>query len=255
MDISELKWKRDARPLRRHPWEVARAQVIIRLLRRASRSLPAGHIVDIGSGDGYIAEILVSKGLGIRYSAVDPAFEPEMMAGLETKMPAITCFRNIKEIPREAPAADIILLLDVLEHLADPSALIAETKTLPDLPTTKWIITVPAFGSVFSSHDRVLGHYRRYTARQLTELCTANGLQIEEEGYFFFSLLTIRWLHKWNPLPGRDPGNTVQNWRGGRLPTSFLSSLLTADYRLSAMIRSAGVRLPGLSCYCICRRA
>ena len=49
---------------------------------------------------------------------------------------------------------------------------------------------------------------RAYTLRQITDVCKQNDLRVEKKGYFFFSLLVIRFLERLMPAPGtaKAPG-------------------------------------------------
>src|SRR5262249_31659606 len=59
--------------------------------------------------------------------------------------------------------ADVVLLLDVLEHLDDEGGALATARRALAAGGTL-VVTVPAFDWLWSAHDRALGHRRRYTA-------------------------------------------------------------------------------------------
>ena len=58
--------------------------------------------------------------------------------------------------------ADLVLLMDVLEHMTDDVTLLREYVERVT-SGTRFLITVPAFGFLWSGHDEFLRHYRRYT--------------------------------------------------------------------------------------------
>jgi hypothetical protein len=253
MDISERKRQRTDSTFHRHPWEIARGHIIIDLLRTAG-NFPPDHIVDVGSGDGYIAGMLVGAGAARTYTAIDTAMDPGLAASLQKEIPQARFFTDLAAAGRQIPAADVILLLDVIEHVENDTALLTSIgDNIALAPDAKWIITVPAFQSLFSRHDTILGHYRRYTLARLTRTCRAGRLAVKKKGYFFFSLFLLRMLTR-RKETGSTATHGVQDWKGGRRLTSFLVGLLWMDYKIGRIINKLGLNIPGLSCYCICHR-
>jgi hypothetical protein len=261
MDISEFKKKPGTRPFLRHPWEIARGKFITGLVRQTKQS-PA-HIADIGCGDGYIIGLLAAANSAGLYSAFDNALDQDMLDGFKKEgRQHILFFRSLEDPGvSKLTRPDIVLILDVLEHVSREEVLIGEVKKyLHTDPGTRWIITVPAFQSVFSHHDVQLGHYRRYTIRELTKVCERNGLLIEKKGYFFLSLLIARAIQRIGQKKGRWKNgfreqDTIQKWSGGRLLTGLYLLILRVDYNIGKLIGKTGLNIPGLSCYCICHQS
>ena len=79
---------------------------------------------------------------------------------------------------------DVILALDVLEHLEDDRVILRYLRNNLKEDGIA-IITVPAHPWLLSEHDRVCGHYRRYTKKQLKELFKTFDCKI----YYYNSLL------------------------------------------------------------------
>lgn len=255
MDIAEFKKKDTARTFHRHPWEIARGKIIRDLVRSAA-PLPINHIADIGCGDGYIADVLTADPSFTRhYSAIDSALDAPIKDSLTTDNPKIHFFSSLEETKGIIPPADIILLLDVLEHVPEEAALLSAIRNdIPTTPATKWIITVPAFQSLFSRHDVLLGHYRRYNLAHLSEMCRNNHLVIEKKGYFFFSLFLARLLTRSQKKKNKE--STIENWKGNSLLTRLFTRILRLDYKIGVIISNIGLPdIPGLSCYCICHQS
>jgi hypothetical protein len=81
----------------------------------------------------------------------------------------------------------VILLLDVLEHLADPVAFLREH--VCNFPACRhFVVTLPARAELFSNYDLYYGHYRRYDRSSVRELCDAAGLRLQQQRYFFHAL-------------------------------------------------------------------
>src|SRR5262249_7182809 len=73
---------------------------------------------------------------------------------------------------------DAAFLLDVLEHLDDPSGMLARLAGHLQ-PGAPLVVTVPAHGWLFGQHDRYLHHRRRYSRGLLREHLEAGGFTVE----------------------------------------------------------------------------
>ena len=80
--------------------------------------------------------------------------------------------------------------MDVLEHVDDDVALLKEY--WDKAPTgTIFIITVPAFNFLWSSHDEFLEHRRRYTLSSLRRTIEKAGATPDRLHYFFGAIFPI----------------------------------------------------------------
>jgi len=93
----------------------------------------------------------------------------------EAKLPDLSMF--------ERDAYDLVALLDVLEHVPDDlGSLRAILKRLK--PGGALLLTVPANPWMWSAHDTAHHHFRRYTRKQLAELFTKAGFEMQLLSYF-----------------------------------------------------------------------
>jgi SAM-dependent methyltransferase len=82
---------------------------------------------------------------------------------------------------------DVIIASDVLEHIEDDSAAIREWGRILK-KGGKMMIFVPAFNFLWSDHDEVLYHYRRYEKSRLNYLFKKNNLKTVRSSYWNFTL-------------------------------------------------------------------
>jgi hypothetical protein len=119
------------------------------------------------------------------------------------------------------------------------------------------IVTVPAFQALFSSHDRFLGHYRRYSNRQLRALLEGAGLTVSYIGYFFATALAVRTLQvlveRLSGSSADAPATGVASWSGGQATTSLFTRVLAVDAQIAVLLKRAHITVPGLSNVAVCR--
>ncbi|MEZ7973910.1 MAG: class I SAM-dependent methyltransferase [SAR324 cluster bacterium] len=80
--------------------------------------------------------------------------------------------------------ADIVLAMDVLEHIQDDHSALIEWKQALK-PNGLLLISVPAFQHLWSGHDIFLGHYKRYNKNSLNELAESVGFHTVKINYAF----------------------------------------------------------------------
>jgi SAM-dependent methyltransferase len=87
------------------------------------------------------------------------------------------------EIPAFSDKFDLVVLLDVLEHIDEDAATLRALKRLL-APGGYLVITVPAFQFLWSRHDVEHHHMRRYVASDLRNLIQESGLRIQLLSYY-----------------------------------------------------------------------
>lgn len=245
-------------PERRHPWELARLRAVRALLARGP--LPARpSLLDIGCGDGWLLAQLATHLGATRAVGVDTGFDaaadPRPMTRT-AEAPAgdvVTLLGNLDALPTDSKF-DLVLLLDVLEHVADDLALL-ETARDRLTPGGLLLVTVPAHPALFSAHDAFLAHHRRYRPRDLVSLARRANLHLLERGGLFASLLLPRALSvlAQRALRAGPRARGVSSWRGGSRLTALVTGALTLDNQALLAAARRGVVLPGLSAWMLCQ--
>ena len=94
---------------------------------------------------------------------------------------------DAQKLPFKNNSFDVILLLDVIEHIKDDQLFLTEAMRVLK-SEGKIIITAPALQFIWSRHDTGQGHQRRYTRHMMRELAVSCGLSISRLSYFNFFL-------------------------------------------------------------------
>lgn len=173
-------YERMARMETRHWWFRGRRRILRHLLKRFTTPERPVRILEAGCGTGGNLEMLSAFG-------EVKAFEPEASARIHARRPG--CEVQEGRLPVDHPFAgerfDWIVLADVLEHVeADGASLKALGSCLAE--GGNLLLTVPACPFLWSRHDQLHRHYRRYRKADLRALLEDAGLEIRLLHYYNF---------------------------------------------------------------------
>ncbi len=260
MDIKELNVKTKNNKKLNHPWEMARIEVVLDILKPLLKDKTTEkNVLDIGCGDVFFISEFYKRYPNFKPSAVDIAFTDEIINNLKQEYSSfpIDYYKDVKDVNLTCGNADLIFFLDVIEHIENDIDFLKGIKELPYVDNDSlFVITVPAFQGLFCNHDKWLGHYRRYSNKMLREHISKAGLTEVKSGYFFFSLLIPRIIQQLIEKPSNeDKVEGIGNWNKGKAVTNIYKSILTFDYYFTKVLSKIGIRLPGLSTYIICKKA
>jgi SAM-dependent methyltransferase len=178
-----------------HWWFTGRRAIVLSLLDREVRGDPQLQrplrVLDVGCGGGGILPYLSKYGSVV---AVDP--EPAAVAAASSRSFDV----RLGGLPSDLPFGtddkfDIITMLDVLEHVdADTDSLLNIRSLLQ--PHGRLLITVPAYQFLWSGHDVINDHKRRYHRAELTRKLETAGFHINLMSYcnsaLFLPIAAIR---------------------------------------------------------------
>jgi len=229
----------------RHWWFVGRRRIVGEIL--ASLALP-GHarILDAGCGTGgnlqFLSQFGAVTGVELDDDAAALARERGTWPVVKGSLP--------DGIPFAAQQFDLIVLLDVLEHIEDDGASLRALQGLL-APGGVLVLTVPAFQFLWSPHDEEHHHKRRYGAAGLRGVIENTGLRLSYLSYFntwlFPMIAAVRLVRK--VFPANDVGRDVQ------LPGPAVNAMLRAVF--GSERRWIGrLRMPfGVSLLAVARKA
>ena len=169
-------------------------------LQNLIQGLSVKSVLDVGSGSGFFSKYLLKN------TAIQEAYCIDI--GYERDWDEL-CFDKPIHYRKHIStnSADLVLMMDVLEHVDDDVALLKDYVGLSPAGTY-FLITVPAFKFLWSAHDEYLEHKRRYTLEQLEAVVMSSGLTTQIGVYFFglvFPLAVITRLTQRLVFRGRAP--------------------------------------------------
>ena len=160
-----------------HWWNLARNRLLEKQIRNLSKQDAA--ILDVGCGRGITVKYLRSKAIDCL------GIEPAEARPLKTMDEYIFVGKKAEDLSEsERNRYSLLLLLDVVEHIANPDIFLKDlTALFPNL--THVIITVPACPELWSNYDEFYGHYRRYTISMVESLSQQLNWHLMWNFYFF----------------------------------------------------------------------
>lgn len=150
----------------RHWWFTGRRAILRELIHAVARPRAGVALVDIGCGTGGNAAALAAE---YNVLGLDPSADAIGFA--RARFPAVRFVQT--DDPESGRAhlvrGGVVLILDVLEHVADDRSLLARAvDVLP--PGGHLVLTVPADPALWSRHDTQYGHFRRYRSEEFRAL-------------------------------------------------------------------------------------
>jgi SAM-dependent methyltransferase len=222
----------------RHWYYSSKAKAMENLLGRVA---PA-RILDVGAGSGFFSRHLLAHTSAKEAWCVDISYKADF-DGSENDKP-VYYRRSVN-----SSDADLVLLMDVLEHVDDDVALLQEyAAKVP--PGTRFLISVPAFMFLWSGHDEFLEHRRRYTLPQLEKSVRDAGLTVRRGIYRFALVFPIAAIIRLAQNAGRGAGDARSQLTRHR-PSVNASLKALCDVELSVMRRN---RIAGLTVFCLAEK-
>jgi SAM-dependent methyltransferase len=228
----------------RHWWYRGRRTVLEGVI--AGMRLPArARILDAGCGSGRNMLELARQGTvtGIEVSETSVCLARargvgDVVAG------------SVLEMPFAADSFDLAVTLDVIEHLEDDLGALRELRRTV-APGGSLLVTVPAYPWLWSGHDEINHHYRRYTRSSLQHVAERAGWEQVRTTYFNSLLLPaaiiLRVLER---LSTKTTESSLDLW----VPPAPLNWLLERPLAFEAAMITRGGRIPaGLSLLAVFR--
>ena len=206
------------------------------MITRIVESLPRAEdfrLLDAGCGTGQMTKLLERYGEAIGLEIAPEAIEFARKRGVQNIVQG-----SITDPPFAAGSFDLVLSLDVIEHV-DNDLQILDSLFEIVKPGGHLIVTVPAFQSLWSQHDEINQHKRRYRVPQMRKMIENAGFEVTRMTYCNTALfLPVFAARKGKSVfrllkhtaPGNDPESDL-----ARYPdpiNNLLYQIVTAETKL-----------------------
>lgn len=171
-------------------WFVARRDLLEWFVSGIAKEFDHPAMLDVGCGTGINFSVLSKYGETFSSDASEEALKFSKSRGTTGLVRS-----DLESLPFAGSSIDVITALDVLEHVdRDLPAMDELFRVIKKNGVL--IITVPAYGFLWSEHDEALHHRRRYAASELRNKLTNAGFEVERITYYitflFFPILFMR---------------------------------------------------------------
>ena len=224
----------------RHWWYRARRQIIAELIRRKVPLPKDAKLLEIGCGTGHNLPMLGEFGQ-VDALEVDPIARgmAEKRLGrtvLSSPLPAL------EGVPDDT--YDMVAALDVVEHIPDDKAALEGISRVLK-PGGKLLMTVPAHQWMWSAHDVVNHHQRRYSKRDFKRLVNESPLKLESIGYLNSLLFPLAMAQRLaSKLTGKEDANLAP-------PAEPINQVLERVFALERRVIGRIPLPPGLSLFAV----
>ena len=146
-------------------------------------------VLDAGGSSGYLSRALTERGARVIVADIDEAAVAE---ALNEGREAVRVDFAVEEPPLESGSVDLVILADVLEHIADPAAALRRlrrvmapgARLVASVPNgANWSLRLSLLAGRWQYTDRGLldrTHVRNFTRRSFHECLHAGGFDIVE---------------------------------------------------------------------------
>jgi 2-polyprenyl-3-methyl-5-hydroxy-6-metoxy-1,4-benzoquinol methylase len=188
-----------------HWWFRWRYELITRLVASLKRD-GTFRILDAGCGTGQMTKQLEEFGEAVGLDSAREAIAYARSRGVQRLVRG-----SITAPPFAEGSFDCVLALDVIEHVDNDMGILTSLFHVLR-PGGHLIITVPAFEALWSEHDEINHHKRRYRAPQLRMLIQEAGFAVERITYcntalYLPVLVTRKVKNAWRSLTGTVSGD------------------------------------------------
>jgi SAM-dependent methyltransferase len=223
-----------------HWWYRARRQVLDALIRRVCKPRPDARILEIGCGTGHNLAMLGGFG---QVDALE--LDEQARAVAEQRLGRAVMSAPLPEIADVADRHyDLVGAFDVIEHIADDSAALNSIAG-KIRPGGTFVMTVPAHQWMWSAHDVVNHHQRRYSKRQLKALIDQSPMRLERIGYFNSLLFPVAVAERMaSKARGKDEADL-------KLPPRALNAALERAFAAERHLIGRVPLPPGLSLFAV----
>jgi len=216
-------------------WFVGKRAMVRSLLSRANCARDdsdTSRVLDLGCGVGSLLPHLANYG-----SVVGTDASLVCLKMCRDKNDALLVQCEADKLPFSDRAFSLVMILDVLEHLEHDTEVLRHVREICRDDATL-LVSVPAHHFLWTEHDKELGHYRRYSLRDVKDRFNAAGFELTRSSFGFSWLLpSMIALILWSRLSGNKRPIRTDFLDTPRWLNRWLTAMLRAEASLMSHFR------------------
>ncbi len=161
----------------RHWWFLGMRRIFTRIIKNIYGDQTNLEILDVGCGTGMIMQDLKKFGQVVGVDNQTAALEFCQLRKIDQ-----VCLADGLNLPFKDGRFDLVTVFNVVEHIQDDAAFILELSRVCK-NKGRIILSTSAFNLLWSRHDQVNQHKRRYTKNRLRALINEQRLCVERITY------------------------------------------------------------------------
>jgi ubiquinone/menaquinone biosynthesis C-methylase UbiE len=184
-------------------WFLARLQIIRSQVAAIANGRKTLKILNVGAGTGATSQMLQEFG-----NVISVEYNEDCVAYVNQRLNFNMVQGSILDLQYPDNYFDLVCAFDVIEHVEDDKLAVNEMFRVCK-PQGNVFITVPAFMFLWSQHDVINHHYRRYTKKQLIEVVQRKPVQYCTffNSILFLPIAAMRLLGKLIPFKRKGSGS------------------------------------------------
>ena len=234
---------------REHWWFLARKEILKSIIKRKINTYKPLRILNIGTATGAGTIMLQEFG-----EVTSIEYDSDCCKFLNDELHILTQEGSITELQFEDNSFDLVCAFDVIEHVEDDT--LAASEMLRVCKKDGFVIaTVPAFMLLWSEHDVINHHFRRYKLNPFRNLFKVDDDNVVVKSYFnffFFIPIALIRIIMWPFQKNRTKTNATSDFE--RFKTGWLNTLLYHIFLIEKTLLKY-FRLPfGVSIVCLVKK-
>lgn len=222
-------------------WVRSRHRLLMKIIQTHAEGLPEPRFLEVGCGTGaFIAELGSIADLRIIGSEI-------YLKGLDyarRRQPQVEFIQYDATQGVLPEKFDIIAAFDVIEHIEDDLAVIANIHEML-APGGHFVVTVPQHRFLWSRLDQIVKHKRRYSRRELVAKLEQQGFAVTRRTSFLFLLFPLMAVARLLDRPAKNSDSVGDGELEDRVSFSRpVNWILDKLMRLDEALIERGVSLP-----------
>ncbi len=220
-------------------WFKARLNILEALVLKHTYKNQSLKILNVGVATGATSEMLAKYG-----EVTSVEYDKDCCIFLKEKTGIEAICASLTELPFKDNSYDLVCAFDVIEHIEDDKLAVEEIYRVLK-PNGNYFLTVPAFQFLWSNHDVVNHHFRRYTKSGFNQLFIDAGLKINYSTFFnfwlFFPIALTRFILNLFPKKNTESSGSDNDIVA---TDGLINKILYAIFISEKALLKFGIKLP-----------